>query len=264
MSISESFSKENIKKTFTYSTIAIASICALIGIIMIFAGPTIAMLSLLSTIFIFYVIVVVSIPSIRHLDDRSILIRTLSVVSLIMDAFWAIPWVMLVWDVFGSFDYYTRDAIWRLLWTAADISIFCTIIADCLAKIRWSSRIEKFFKSLPLICAGFLAFDFLVAIWFPEDSWELLFKFICAEIILVVLQIIVTQLLGQKMRQEADRERMIQTARAQREQQTNADTQNAQDGRDTMSQPSAQAQQSQTRPQSENTSSDHSETSENH
>lgn len=222
MNIVELFSKENIKKTFTYSTIAIASICALLGIIMIFAGPTLTMLSLLSTIFIFYLIVVVSIPSIRRLDDHSILIRTLAIISLIMDAFWAIPWVLLVWNAFDAFDYYTRDAIWRLLWTAADISVFCMIAADQLAKMRWASRIQKFFRSLPLICAGFLAFDVMIAIWFPEDSFELLFKFVCAEIILVALQIIVTQLLGQKMRQDEERQRVIQEARAQRNEQGNS------------------------------------------
>lgn len=192
---------------------------------MIFAGPTITMLSLLSTVFVFYLVATLSIPSIRHLDDRSTLIRSLSVVALIMNVFWVIPWVLLIWDAFGSFDYYTCDTIWRLLWTAADIAIFCTVIAGQLVKIRWSSRLKKFFQCLLMVCAGFIAFDALIMIWYSVfDDGELLFKFICAEIILVVLQIIVTQLLSQKMRQEEARKRILNDARLKRDSQQKVST----------------------------------------
>lgn len=211
--------KEKMKKIFTYASIALLSLCAVIGITMVFIGVDEVALKLVSTLLIFYGITLLSTQSTKRLGDKSPLIRCLAIFALIMNMLWVIPWVLLVWDAFGAFEITTRITIWQLLWTAGDLAILCALLASELVQIRWETRIEKFFHSLPMLCTIFLAFDVLIVIWMTDaiDMIDILWKFILAELILIVLHVVVTKILEQDLRRKEKQLQVKQKIAKQRE-----------------------------------------------
>lgn len=214
--------KEKMKKFFMYLTIGLLSFCALIGIAMIFVGVDTTMMNMICTLLIFYGVVLISTPSIQRLGDQSMLIRTMSLLALLMNVLWVIPWVLLVWDAFGNYSLETRDTIWRLLWTAADIAIFCTLATSELIRNRWADRQKKFFQSLPLVCMIYAAFDVFLLIWIPYPYNEIVEKFVLAECILLVLQAVIIYILQQDQLRKQKQEKIKQEFAEQRERQAQA------------------------------------------
>ena len=189
-----------------YGTIATLTICALAGIIAIFLEIETVPFNLISTLLIFYLIAFLSIQSLKLINNESIVVRSLAVVSLVMNFCWAVPWILLVWDVFGGAGHSTRVLIWQLLWTAGVIAMTSMVFAHCLAGMQNMDRKKKLVNSLPLTIIGFLAIDFLVVIW-AEYTSDIFWKFFWSEVILVILQVVVTQILSadnQRRRREAE------------------------------------------------------------
>lgn len=201
-----SISKPDLRKILTYGTIATLTICALAGIVAIFLEVEAVPFNLISTLLIFYLITFLSIQSFKLIGDESMLVRSLAVVSLVMNFCWAIPWVLLVWDAFGGASWSTRVLIWQLLWTAGVIAVTTMVLAHCLAGMQKMERKKKLANSLPLTIIGFMAIDFLVVIWTDYVS-DILWKFFWSEVILVILQVVITQILSaesQRKKREAE------------------------------------------------------------
>ena len=179
-----------------YGTIATLTICAIAGIIAIFLEIETVPLNLISTLLIFYLITFLSTQSLALVKHKSVAIRSLAIFSLIMNFCWAIPWILLVWDAFAGAGRQTRILIWQLLWTAGVIAIACMVLAHCLAGMQSMDRKKKLFNSLPLVIIGFIAVDFIVVIWSDYYLSDIFWKFFLSEIILVLLQVVVTQILS--------------------------------------------------------------------
>lgn len=179
-----------------YGTIATLTICAIAGIIAIFLEIETVPLNLISTLLIFYLITFLSTQSLTLIKHKSVAIRSLAIFSLIMNFCWAIPWVLLVWDAFSGVGRQTRALIWQLLWTAGVIAISCMVLAHCLSGMQGMDRKKKLFNSLPLVIIGFIAIDFIVVIWSGYYLNDVFWKFFLSEIILVLLQVVVTQILS--------------------------------------------------------------------
>lgn len=188
---------EAIKKFVILATIVIATICALLAIIAIFVGAEPALLNIICTLLILYLAMVYSTKNISHLDDRLPVVRLLSGIALLANIFWSIFWILLVWDAFGALSVDTRDTIWRLVGSAAVISVMCSVLAFSIARVFsvHYPTIITVYKSLPLVCAGFFGVDILLVIWLPRADTDLLGKFFLAECILLLLQWIVTRIL---------------------------------------------------------------------
>lgn len=193
--IENSYPKK-LKKIFSVATVILLSACAFLGILAIFFEANLTLLCLFSTFAIIYLIFLVCMEDIRILSRQDLSGNWLSVVALIANVFWGLPWILVVWGAFVDFDDLTVETIWRVIGTSAVISIYCTLMPKVLTNLRGKPGIMQVFQSLPVVCATFLAFDFLVAIWVPEAGVELLSKFFWAECILVFLQLLVSQILG--------------------------------------------------------------------
>lgn len=187
-------SKPDLRKLLMYGTIATLTICAIAGIVAIFLEVETVPLNLISTLLIFYLITFLSARCLALVNDKSIAVRSLAIVSLIMNICWGLPWILLVWDAFGGTGKATRILIWQLLWTAGVIAITCMVIAHCLAGMQNMDRRKKLLNSLPISIIGFAAIDFLVVIWADRVS-DVFWKFFLSEVILVILQTVVTQIL---------------------------------------------------------------------
>lgn len=185
-----------IKRAFSIGTVVLLSACAFMGILAIFVEANLTLFCLLSTLVILYLIFLVSMEDIRVLFNPNLSQNWLAVVALIANVFWGLPWILVVWGAFVNFDDLTVETIWRVIGSSAVISIYCTVLPMVLSGLREKSSVMKFFQSLPVVCATFLAIDFLVAIWAPDAGVDLLGKFILAEIILIILQVLVAQILG--------------------------------------------------------------------
>lgn len=185
-----------IKRAFSIGTVILLSACAFMGILAIFVEANLTLFCLLSTLVILYLIFLVSMEDIRVLFNPNLSQNWLAVVALVANVFWGLPWILVVWGAFVDFDDLTVETIWRVIGSSAVISVYCTVLPMVLSGLREKPGVMKFFQSLPVVCATFLAIDFLVAIWAPDAGADLLGKFILAEIILIILQVLVAQILG--------------------------------------------------------------------
>lgn len=189
-----------------YGTIATLTLCAIAGIIAIFLEIETVPINLISTLLIFYLIAFLSMQSLSLVNNKSVAVRSLAIVSLVMNICWALPWILLVWDAFGGAGRQTRVLIWQLLWTAGVLAVSCMTIAHCIAGMQDMDRKKKLFNILPLSVIGFIAIDFLVVIW-AEYPYDIFWKFFLSEIILVILQVVVMQILvGDERRREREAE----------------------------------------------------------
>lgn len=184
----------SIKKYLIIATIILVCSCALLAILMIFFGTNWTLLKVLSTLLIMYLVLVYSSNNLVRVEDSLALVRSLSIAALMANFFWSFLWILLVWGVFGEFDGASQDLVWRVIGTAAVISVFCTYLSSSVVRIVGQPTVIKFFKSLPLICAAFLGLNSLLLIWIDNMDDEFTEKQILVEIILVALQAIITSI----------------------------------------------------------------------
>lgn len=185
----------DLKKYFIIATIVLICSCAFLAILMIFFGTNLTLLKVISTLSIMYLVLVYSTNNLIRMESSLALVRGLSIAALIANFFWSVLWILIVWGVFGEWDSYTQEFTWKIIGTAAVISVFCTILSSRVEKINGQPAIIKFFKSLPLVCAAFLGIDLLLLIWVDDMDEEIIWKLVWSEIILVALQAIITSIL---------------------------------------------------------------------
>jgi len=185
----------SIKKYLIIATIVLVCSCAFLAILMIFFGTNWTLLKVLSTLLIMYLVLMYSSNNLVRVEDSLALVRGLSVAALIANFFWSILWILLVWGAFGEAGTDLQDTVWRIIGTAAVISVFCTYLSSRVVRIVGQPTIIKFFKSLPLVCAAFLGLDLLLLIWIENMDDEFTEKLILVEIILIALQAIITSIL---------------------------------------------------------------------
>lgn len=183
------------KKILLYITIGLLSFCALVGIIAIFAGVNSTFWRVAGTAAILFLVMLFSHTNILRLNTTDKSVLACAVIALISNVFWGIPWILLVWGVFGYISSHDITNIARFIATFALVSFFCTTLARNIPKIKQSTSILKVYSSISTIFVSFICIDCLLVIWEVVYDYSLLGKFILAELILILLQWIVTTIL---------------------------------------------------------------------
>lgn len=202
-------------KTFIlYTTIALLVVGAAIAIFMIFFGPTHIFGQLLSTIFILYLMTILSINNLSHTgEDAPASTRICSMVALVVNLFWAIPWILLVWDVFGVNDV-LPEMIWRFMWTMLVLSLYFTIMSTQLPFLKNFSGLKQVKQAIPPVLISYICVNAIVFIWtiswsaYYYDavaSFDLIFKLTCAELILLLLQWAIPEILLRSQQQNKNK-----------------------------------------------------------
>lgn len=184
-----------IKKNLVIATIVLISICAFLGIVMIFVGSSLTVMRVMSTLLIMYLVLLCSTNNFVRTESPVAIVRGLSFAALVVNFIWSIPWILLVWDAFDGLGSQAIEIIWKIVGSGMVISAFCTFLASKVVKIINYPTVIKFFKSLPLVCAGFIGLDLLLIIWIDDMDTEIVWKLILSELILLLLQWIITQIL---------------------------------------------------------------------
>ena len=162
---------------------------------MIFVGSNLTMMRFMCTLIIMYLLLLCSMNNSIRIENPIPLARSLSIAALIMNFVWSIPWILLVWDAFDIFGDSMVSTVWKIVGSGMVISAFCTYLASRVVRINHFPTIIKVFKSLPLVCASFLGLDLLLIIWIDDMDVDIVWKLILSELILVLLQWIITQII---------------------------------------------------------------------
>lgn len=190
-------------KTFgLYATIAMLIVSAIIAIFMIFFGTERTLLQVLATMAILYLTTLLCANNASQFESPYAVTRVLSIVALIINIFWSLPWILIVW---GCFDYSTADMVWRLVWTALSLSVYCTVMSTALPAVIYNfngyQRVQQF---IPMMLVSYIFLNVIIAIWtFSYSStYDLIMRLIAAEAILLVVQWAVPEILIRNQRRQ--------------------------------------------------------------
>ena len=230
-----------IRQFLLYISISLFSVCALMGIMATLSGP-VAWRILTPTLFT-AVATLFAMGGVARLEDEQRLIKTLSVMSLIVNALWLLGALILVWDLLsslgicntnissefpGGYDYMLcgqlEEILTKLTVTVFIITSLTTLIAKFLSFKRNNSIISGL-VTLTISSASLLSLVGLSILWQKHGgdvltaNWQLLTIFG----ILTVFGLVVTPVLmraqaykqkaqavsdeeRQRLRQEIERE----------------------------------------------------------
>ncbi len=192
------------KSIILYTTISLLVAGAAIAIFMIFFGPTHIFGQILSTIFVLYLMTILSINNLSHTGDIYYSTRICSIIALVANLFWVIPWILLVWDIFGV-DNTTAEMIWRFMWTMLVIALYFTVISTQIPFLKKFSGPIFVKRAIPVVLVTYICLNALIFIWTHSvsryylgsigASMDIVFKMTCAEIILLILQWAIPEIL---------------------------------------------------------------------
>lgn len=188
----------NIKTYIMYATIALLVIGAVIAIFMIFFGAEVTLLQCLATIAILYLMALLSGSNFsRSNSSQYSEARACSNLALVLNLFWGLPWIMLVWGIFGE-DEVLLGTVWRFMWTFLTLALYFTLIASQVPVIRfYQDKLYVVKQAIPAFLFTYIAINVIVYIWVVTiqndyqayfDSVTIIFKLIGAELILLTLQ----------------------------------------------------------------------------
>lgn len=202
-----------IRQFLLYISISLFSVCALMGIMATLSGPV--DWRILTTTLFTAVASLFAMGGVARLEDDQRLIKTLSVVSLIVNALWLLGALILVWDLLsslgicntnissefpGGYDYMLcgqlEEILTKLTITAFIITSLTTLIAKFLSFKRNDSIISGL-VTLTISSASLLSLVGLSILWQKHGgdvltaNWQLLTIFG----ILTVFGLVVTPVL---------------------------------------------------------------------
>lgn len=180
--------KKQIKNIILYATIAVLVVIGFLAIFMIFFEDIETILQILSTLAIIYVITLITSASFPKLSDPQIIKRSFTVAALILNLFWGIPWILIIWGCFK--DYAIADLAWRFVWTFLASAVYCFLLASQLPLPHLGKSLERVKQAIPIVLISYLFFNILCYIWTIDlvSTGNLMIKLVCAELILLLLQ----------------------------------------------------------------------------
>ena len=213
-----------IKRMLLFSTITLFSISAFLGIVFVLVSADSTAWKISGTVFVFALLSLFSMNNVFRLESERKSVKYLSVVVLISNIFWSLPWILIIWNVFGlamctetvirytySYSqcpesyYDVMRFIYQLAGTAGIISLTVTVVANLL-HIKDYSMAIKYLRISGISSAIFLGVYFLPSIWFSEanyisDTWRL----IAVVAIIFAFSTIVTPILVKITRNKLER-----------------------------------------------------------
>ena len=185
------------KRALLISTIVLLSISALFGIIFVLVDTDKIAWRIIGTTAILGFLSLLSMNNVVRLEATRTPIRLLSITALVSNIVWSLPWIGMVWGIFGFFlcsggtncsnEYYAfLDLVYKIIVTASIVSIVTTIVANLLM-IEQRSLSIKALRVLSIISITILGIYFLPPLWFHIDSYfELTWRIIAVVAILFV------------------------------------------------------------------------------
>ena len=140
-----------IRQFLLYISISLFSVCALMGIMATLSGPVDGRI-LITTLFT-AVASLFAMGGVARLEDEQRLIKTLSVVSLIVNALWLLGALILVWELLPSLGICNTSASYEF--PAGYDYMFCGRLKETLLKLTITAFI---ITSLTALTAKFLSF----------------------------------------------------------------------------------------------------------
>jgi polyhydroxyalkanoate synthesis regulator phasin len=90
-----------IKRMLLFSTITLFSISAFLGIVFVLVSADSTAWKISGTVFVFALLSLFSMNNVFRLESERKSVKYLSVVALISNIFWSLPWILIIWNVFG-------------------------------------------------------------------------------------------------------------------------------------------------------------------
>lgn len=140
-----------IRQFLLYISISLFSVCALMGIMATLSGPVDG--RILTTTLFTAVASLFAMGGVARLEDDQRLIKTLSVVSLIVNALWLLGALILVWELLPSLGICNTSASYEF--PAGYDYMFCGRLKETLLKLTITAFI---ITSLTALIAKFLSF----------------------------------------------------------------------------------------------------------
>ena len=223
---------QQFKQPLRTATIALLSMSAALGIILVLTGAEGTAWQIVGTTTILGLLSLLSMNNIFRLESGKPSIRVLSATALISNLFWSLPCILIIWDLLellfcgnshntGSYysSYYqscgmTLRPIYNITITASILSMTTTAIANYLSIDAYSENIRRL-RTLSVICASWIGVYFLPVIWFDEDSYlELTWRLTAVVAILLVFSNITLPMLVKSELAKVRRERSAQAQAA--------------------------------------------------
>ena len=140
-----------VRQFLLYISISLFSVCALMGIMATLSGPV--DWRILTTTLFTAVASLFAMGGVARLEDEQRLIKTLSVVSLIVNALWLLGALILVWELLPSLGICNTSASYEF--PAGYDYMFCGRLKETLLKLTVTAFI---ITSLTALTAKFLSF----------------------------------------------------------------------------------------------------------
>lgn len=201
-----------LKTIVMYTTIALLVLGGLIGIFMIFFGAETTLLQCLATIGILYLMALLSANNFSRSNNTSNdEVRICSSTALVLNLFWGLPWILIVWGIFGT-DYNLVSMIWCIMWTFLTLALYFTLLSTQIPIIKYyKDKLLAVRQAIPAVLFTYIAINAIVFIWTTAlatsyfvyfDSISLIFKFIASELILLTLQAVIPSIILRSRRKQ--------------------------------------------------------------
>lgn len=188
-----------IKRFLLFSTISLFSLAAFLGVIFVLIGVDETAWKVCSTVLVFALLSLFSMNNIFRIESKRKTVKNLSIIALISNIFWSIPWIIFIWEPFKVFictqtvSYYGynnlslqcpvgyqnfMEALNTLSSTAIIISMVTTINSNFM-NIKDYSPAIRYLRIAAISSATFLGVYFLPAVWkldseYISSTWRLI------------------------------------------------------------------------------------------
>ena len=192
---------EKLRKPLLYAVIGLFGLSALLGIFFILASPDQMGSRVIATTTLLAFFALFSLNNINRLNASGAP-KTLSIIALISNVFWCLPWLLTVWDIFawtmctrqyfsyhpeieGLYSYSCTNTyydfmqiMYKVIWLAASISFATTFSANFLKLKNYNTAIRAL-KNTAIASITFIVIYITPAIlwetWsYASDSWQLI------------------------------------------------------------------------------------------
>lgn len=188
---------QQLKKPLLYTTVGLFAASALIGIIVVLTSTfSILIGQIISTTSILGLLALFSMNNILRTENEHTYIKVLSIIALIGNLAWCIPWLLIVWDIID----YSGITLWRITYTAIIVAFNATLAAKFLSFKKYTQLI-KGLSIMTIVTSAIISIYILVTLYssqytiinqFFDSTWRVL----VISGILLVFGIIVTPILA--------------------------------------------------------------------
>ena len=189
-----------IKKILLYTTVGLFAASALIGIVVVLSASFNMIVGrIISTTTLLGALALFSMNNIMRTEDERIHVKVLSIIALISNLVWSLPWLLIIWDVL-KVDTGNALVLSRIISTAAIVSFNTTLSASFLSFKKYTALIIGL-AIMTIASSAIIGIYFLICLYCRdykiigqlfEDTWRV----VVISGILLVFGVITTPILA--------------------------------------------------------------------